>query len=385
MNSIRRVLSVLGVVAVSVIAVTGPVAGAATANGTTGVDTPDSEEVEFAVIQGDECYQVTPVGNAWENVSAFYEYTSRNSEGTAEFQANQVSNLLIFHGTEGYSLVILHDQFEDFGESSHGGTATLELVGLPESGEWVIEDDNYEDRDDTFLHRDTRSKITWYWIGGRNDGGVFRGLDTETLDLTITPRFNERAEGWGDWDWSGDEENRTTAWRLFTDRGTTEELDMNEDVTIRKGTCGSGPDTPALVASSTNVSVNEPVVLDARGVTDGPIASQYQWDLDGDGRPDRSSNASTITHEYDSPGEYEASVKVTDGDNSTATGRLNVTVVGGSDADTGDSDADEPGAGGGDADTDRTTTTSSANGPGFGLIAGVLALVLSVAFLVRRF
>jgi len=385
MKRTSHVLSVLGVVVVSVIAVTGPVAGASTATGTPGDDAPDDEQVEFAVIQGDECYQVTPVGYAWENVSSFYDYTSRNSEGTAEFQANQVSNLLIFHGTEGYSLVILHDQFEDFGESSHGGTATMELVGLPESGEWVVEDDNYEDQDDTFLHRDTRSKITWYWIGGRTDGGAFRGLNTETLDLTITPRFNERSEGWGDWDWSGDEQNRTEAWRLFTDRETTAELNMTQDVTIRKGTCGSDRDVPSLVASSTNVSVNEPVVLDARGVTDGTVASQYQWDLDGDGRPDRSSNASTITHEYDSPGEYEASVKVRDGDNSTATGSLNVTVVGESDADTGDSGADEPGAGGGDADTARPPTPSSANGPGFGPLAGVLALVLSVAFLVRRF
>jgi len=352
---------------ISTLVLAGSVGGQPTMAGNQTADATQDQTI-FSVTQGDECHTVTPVGRAWENVSAFYDYDGRNSVGTAEFQQNQASTLIIFHGTKGYSLVVVNDRYEDFGNSSYGSTATMEFIGLPESGEWVIEDDDYEDRDDEFIHRGTRSKINWKWIGGRTDGGVFRGLDTtENLDLRVVPRFNDRAEAWGAWDWSGDQNNRTEAWRLYTDRENAVQLNMNQPIRITKGPCDSSPPTAAISASATTVGVNESVTLDAGETTDDTRIVEYQWDLNGDGTVDRTSNESSITQKYGVPGEYEVGVTVRDAGDNTDTATVGITVTDGSGGD-GSGDR-ESGSGGSNA---SQTTTSSSAGPGFGLVLGSL-------------
>lgn len=374
----RLVGSGLLVVVVSLTMTSPVVAQLPTVSPATDGSTAQPDDVTFAVTQGGECYQVTPVGNAFESVSSFYDYTGRNSQGTGDFQKNQASNLLIFHGTDGYSLVLIHDKHDEFGDAEYGGTLTMEFLGLPEDGEWVLEDDNYEGRDDEFIHRGTRSKINWMWIGGRNDGGAFRGLNTDDLELTIVPRFNEDAEAWNRWDASGDENNRTEEWRLFTDRDTTVNLDMNEELTITRGACDAAATAPAITASSRNVTAGEPVLLDARELTDEPVVSEYYWDVDGDGEADRTSTGSSITHEYQSPGNYTATVQVREEGNTTATGQINLSVA------PGQSD------GGSEQPTDQQTetptsgTTTSSSGPGFGVVAVVLALLVSLGLLGRR-
>jgi hypothetical protein len=364
---------------VAAVVLAGPVGGQPATADQSSTPAQDDNQTEFAVTQGGECHQVEPIGRAWESVESFYGYETRSSRETTDFQDNQVSNLFVFHGTEGYSLVVLHDEY---GDAPGGGTATMEFVGLPESGEWVIEDDNHEDRDDVFLHRDTRSKIDWKWIENRTDGAAFRGLDTtDDLDLTVTPRFNERADAWGEWDWSGDQANRTEAWRLYTDRSSTVELDMNRSITITKGVCDTSAPSAALAASSTSVATGESVTLDA-GATADDTDVEYQWDLDGDGEADRTSDTGSITHEFESPGEYRVGVLVSDSNGNTNSSRLNVTVT---DASTTTSGSDGIGgdAGDGDSTTEATTTTSS-EGPGLGLLAGFVALLSTALLLGRR-
>lgn len=371
----------LGVL-LSVVILAGPVSGTALATDTGAADTvPDDNQTEFTVTQGEECYQVTPIGHAWETVSDFYDYRSRESHGTAEFQENQVSNIFIHHGTEGYSLVVLHDKHGEFGNSPYGSTVTMEFVGLPEDGEWVVEDDTYEGQDDEFIHRGTRSKINWMWIGNRSDGAAFRGLDTtDNLDLTVTPRFNEKAEHWGDWDWSGDDTNRTETWRLFTERDETVALDMNESISITTDKCDSEAPSAALSASSTDIGVAENITLDASEATDNNDIVEYYWDLDGDGELDRTTTDPSVTHRYDEPGEYLASVVVRDSANNTDQASMTIGVrnesgTGSDGTGSGESDTD----GGDGASEEQTTTTTSSDGPGLGLLVGFVAVLLSIA------
>lgn len=203
-------------------------------------DRADAEET-LVVSQGDDCYEAAPLGNGTETVESFYDYgaDSTSSEGTTHLQENQVSNLFAYHGSEGYSLVFLHDEY---GDAPHAGTVSMNVTGLPADGTWAVEDDSLEDRNDEFDHSGTRSEIDWLWAPNRTDGAVFRGLTTEAnATVTVDPAFNERAAEWGDWEWSGDEDNQIESWRLLGENGTAvTTLAMTENVTVSTGECG-GP------------------------------------------------------------------------------------------------------------------------------------------------
>lgn len=350
----------------------------------TGISTTQSDnETQFIVTQGDECYQVSAIGGAWENVSAFYGYRDNSSRRTADYQDNNVSNLLLFHGTEGYSLVFIHNRDSGPSDQSWGGTATMEITGLPPAGEWVIMDDDYTGSDDQFTERGTRAKISWKWVEGRTDGGVYRGLNTTNdLDIVVTPRFNEDAEAWGEWPWSGDEANRTDSWRLYTDRETTVQLDMDEQVRIMTGTCAGTEPEGALTVTPDNVSVDEPVTLDARGLTDETGVFEYRWDFDGDGRTDRMSNSSSVTHTYETVGQYEASVEARDGDPGIERANIDITVSENRD-DTATESGEREDGGNGGAGGSNAGGTSSSDGPGFGFLTGFIALLV-VLLLGRR-
>lgn len=68
------------------------------------------------------------------------------------------------------------------------------------------------------------------------------------------------------------------------------------------------------------LTVNTVVAFDGSGSSDsdGRIV-QYEWDFEGDGTYDRASDSPTIEWLYDDPGNYQASLRVTDNGGATAT------------------------------------------------------------------
>ncbi|WP_136717247.1 PKD domain-containing protein [Halorientalis salina] len=312
----------------------------------------DSEE-SFAIRQGGECYEVRPLGDGTQTIEDYYNYSTAadfSSAGTTALQDNQVSNLFVYHGSEGYSLVFLHDEYAD--DAAHGSTLTMEFSGLPADGEWAVRDDYYtidnQTQDDDYTIEETYTKIDWKWTDDRTDGGAFRGLTaSEEVSITIDPAFNEAADHWGDW-YSAGGDDRVESWRLYTDRETTQELEMDSNVTVTRSSCDSTAPSAELEASSGSVPVDESVTFDAGASTDDSAISEYRWDFDGDGSVERTTSDATITHTYGTADTYDASVTVADEAGNTDTATVSVTVTDESDGSDGDDGSD--GSDGSDGD-----------------------------------
>lgn len=198
----------------------------------------------FIVEQESTCVQVTPLGDGTQSVEEFYDYRSPAttpegayaSYGTKSIQQSQTSQLFVYNGTGGLSLVFLHDKL---GDSGGGFAATAEISGLPADGEWAVEDDAYTNRDDVFDHTDTSSHIEWVTNGNRTDGAAFRGLGSpnySTIDIDIA--FNEDSNRYPFKKWDEPpEQNHIEQWIVRSGTGETTELDMSEPVTVGPGTC----------------------------------------------------------------------------------------------------------------------------------------------------
>lgn len=204
----------------------------------------------FIVEQGGQCIQVTPLGDGSQSVEAFYDYRSPvmnqmglySSYGTTEIQQSQVSQVFVYRGSEGLSLVFLHDKF---GDETGGFVATADISGLPSKGEWVVEDDTYNTRNDVFRYSDGSAHIEWGSNGNRTDGAAFRGLRSSNYStITVDMKFNEGASQYpyGEWD-SPPEQNQIERWVVRSGTGETTELDMSEPIQISPGTCSGGIST----------------------------------------------------------------------------------------------------------------------------------------------
>ncbi|MFD1585670.1 PKD domain-containing protein [Halorientalis brevis] len=327
-----RSLALVVLVVGSLVAMAGPVSASssATAQATALQHDGNGSHETFAVRQGDQCYEVTPLGDGTETVDDYFNYQGRETDyssiNTTAVQENQESSLFIYHGTnDRYSLGLVHDEH---GVAPYGSTITMNFSGLPSGGDWVVQDDYYgENTDDDWNTGGTTAHVDWKWKRDRTDGGAFRGLTTtDDLQLTIDPEFNEEANHWGDWNWSGGQ-NRTEAWRLYTADGENRTLQMDQDVTITRGPCGGTAPTASLSASPSNPAVNESVSFDASGSSDDASITEYAWDFDGDGSTDRTTQDSNVEYTYGAAGEYTAEVTVTDADGNTDTATASVSVT----------------------------------------------------------
>ena len=219
----------------------------------------------FIVEQGGQCTEVTPLGDGSQSVEAFYDYealddrANYSSLGTVDMQIDQVSQLFVYRGSEGLSLVFLHDAIDE----PNGFVATADLSGLPADGEWPVEDDSYTDRDDVFEHDDGTSHIEWVSNGGRTDGAAFRGLGSPNYrTVTVDVQFNEESNRYpfGEWD-SAPGENEIERWIVRSGSGETTELDMSQPGEISPGTCSGGIETytptPTPTPNETNGTATE--------------------------------------------------------------------------------------------------------------------------------
>jgi len=325
----------LRVVSVLILVVAAPALTFASAPATA-ANTSDTADT-YVVEQGGECVLLEPHGDGTETVEAFYDYRTPYTEafawdyssyGTEHLQDNQVSKVFVYEGSEGTSLVFLHDAREDGEPQPFGGTITMQISDLPE-GAWAVQDDTYQNdsQDDNWEISDSSTTVDWMWQPDRSDGGAYRGLHEMDAEgaITVDPSFNEEARAWGEWNWSGDDDNRTTSWVARSGDGTETELDMTEPITIQRGICGEDETAPEANAdvSPTTVAPGEDVTFDASESTDDLGVEGYEWDF-GDGS--EPVTGETVTHAYAENGSYEATLTVTDGANNTDTATVPVTV-----------------------------------------------------------
>lgn len=341
---------------------------------------PETDDAsEYTVVQGDQCIGLEPLGDGSQTVEEFYDYRTPDTEpdaytyssyGTTHLQADDTSILFLYEGSEGLSLVMVHDRY---GGNSSGGALTMQIDGLPEESEWAIEDDNYsEDLGpgpfDEFDHGETSSRITWAYTDNRTDGAAVRGGLEDEFEMTIDPAFN------GDADYRVYEGN-VTDWQVIsaTDDGheRTSLDSIDDSLTVQSSGCISFAVTE-LDASET-VTAGETIELEATVENDGYLADTFDvaFAVDGEVVDEQEvtleageSSTLTTTVGIDEPGTYT----VTAGDASA-----NVSV------------ADESGE---DGSGDGPSGTSD-GGPdrplsGFGVATAVFAALVAALCARRR-
>ncbi|APW99336.1 hypothetical protein CHINAEXTREME_16835 [Halobiforma lacisalsi AJ5] len=207
----------------------------------------------YVVEQGDACRQIEPLSTA-ESVESFYDYRNHDthpegvdrmysSYGTEHLQENNASLLFLHEGTDGISLVMVHDRVDG---NTTGGVATFDIVGLPHESEWVVKNDDYDGPTnmDEFDRGDGWASASWIWIESRTAGGAIQGGLNEPFAATIHPAFNEDAEYYDnddlsvpDWYDGGEIEE----WHVLSGDADDPERaafsSLEEPVTIRTGTC----------------------------------------------------------------------------------------------------------------------------------------------------
>jgi PKD repeat protein len=293
------------------------------------------EHGDIAVEQDGTCRVVNPVSTD-ESAEEFYQYRSPatephgytySSHGTVDYQQDDTSILLFHEGSEGTSLVIVHDRLAPEGvNGTDGGTASFEVSGLPLEGEWTVEDDDYANQTDEFVHEGTESELHWVWVDNRTDGAAFTGVESASA-IRINPRFNEEAEIRP----SGPREDGViSAWQAIdaTDGGFDRvPLNLSEPLRIWPGSCQDGPAPAAsLSANATVASAGETVRFDASGTTSLRSIAEYRWDLTGDGETDTVTAEPTLDHAFQSAGTYNVTVTAVDSVNATGTANHTVAV-----------------------------------------------------------
>lgn len=206
--------------------------------------------------QDGQCYPLQPLGNGSQTVAQFYDYRNPynmnrsdplyssgykySSFGTTDLQRNETSQLFLYNGSDGLSLVFLHGRV--YGDSEEGigggGTVEMNITGLPPSGYWAVQDDTYPGQRQLEISP-THTHAVWTSKGGRTDGGAFVGLNRSGWNrIEIQPRFNERSPEYPSSEWKGSpESNEYTSWIVRSGARTTHELDMTSPVFIESGSC----------------------------------------------------------------------------------------------------------------------------------------------------
>jgi hypothetical protein len=265
----------IGVVTVVLFVVSGVGVGAVGVDEVSDKNTQTGEDTQsFAVVQGESCYTIQPLGNGTKSVAAFYDYRSHgygySSNGTRQLQVEDASQLFFYRGNGGISLVILHDKIGG-GSTTGGGTVTLVIDGLPVTGGWVVKDDGYPRANDSFAFNGSTAVVTWGWQGNRTDGGVYQA-EPAAWDsrIRIVPHFNQESKMYPYPKWSGGTtNNQVERWIVRSDDGQAHALTLYQPVTIRPGTCKSlsQPSKAQNTQTNQNNSTEKQNATDSRPTT----------------------------------------------------------------------------------------------------------------------
>jgi len=208
----------------------------------------------YVIEQGESCHPIEPLSTDG-TVESFYDYRNHethpedvermySSYGTEHLQEDDTSLLFLHEGTDGMSLVMVHDRLDG---DTEGGAATFDIVGLPTEAEWVVQDDLYDGETNmaTWDSGDGWASASWIWSDARTDGGAIQGGLNDQFAVTIQPAFNEDADHYDNEDLYDPEfhgDGEIEDWEVLSgdvDAPDRTALSLEEPVTIRTGTCNS--------------------------------------------------------------------------------------------------------------------------------------------------
>ncbi|AFZ74222.1 PGF-pre-PGF domain-containing protein [Natronobacterium gregoryi] len=311
----RRLAAVAAVIALVVLGSVGGVAGQVIAQSDENA-TPDA----YVVEQGDACQQIEPLSTA-ESVDSFYDYRNHethpegvdrlySSYGTTHLQENNASLLFLHEGTDGISLVMVHDRVDG---NTTGGVASFDVIGLPHEAKWEVKNDDYDGPTnmDEFDRGDGWASADWIWIESRTGGGAIQGGLNDPFAVTVHPAFNEDAEYYEDddlYDPDWYDGGEIEEWHVLSGDATSpvrSELgSLSEPVTIRTGTCDEPTVTYGLTDDGIAATVEAPSPDDVarlqptNGTTDDVRFEHVDvTDLEG---------TETVTFENDQPDGFPA-------------------------------------------------------------------------------
>jgi len=267
----------------------------------------------YTVSQGGTRYTVTPLGNA-QAVRDFYGYAGSVSSTGFEEANTAVFYLYRNTATGELSLVV---QLSGVAGSTVGAVS-MPLNGVPTGASFQVQDDSFDFRDTWDLTPPTGT-VSWSWDQGLGDGMALGPLGQE-FQLELFPVF---ATG-------------ITRAKFLSGsfaNPTENTLNLLEPILIEGTT--NRPPTVSFFVSPATVHINEPVTFDASATRDPDgTAVTYEWDFNGDGLFELSTQDAVVTHTYATSGLKSVTLRATDAagasDRDTVTidvGELAVTVT----------------------------------------------------------
>jgi PKD repeat protein len=254
--------------------------------------------------QGTFAAPVTPLMETGRSAVDFYRFTNDQPNTGLEIARQALVFLYRDPNTGDLSLVIILSA----PQNQAGGEATLSFSGLPPTAQIALRDDPA----DTYNFTPPTAQMTWRWLPERADGVIISGLGNE-FEIIITPTFTRGIEGW----------------QVLSGSPTNPERfvlpSINEPLVLNASR--NSPPTPEFSFSPTTVSVNVAVTFDARASVDpdGKVV-KYEWDFDGDGVFEISTEKPTAQYTFTKTGEYKVALRVTDDKGAIATLTRTITV-----------------------------------------------------------
>ncbi len=250
----------------------------------------------YTVSQGDKRVQIAPLEGP-TNAVDYYNYINSQSNTGLEEANTAVFFLYRDTITGTISLFVLLS-----GPTGTAGTTALTLSGVSAGADFLLKDDEYDFRDVWEITPPTGS-VTWAWDETKGDGMVLGPLGVE-FDLTLYPQFTSGI---------------TAVKFLSGGIAAPEAISLNLiDPIILQGTPNMPPEVTFIV-SPAGPHINEPVTFDASGSIDpdGTIVN-YEWDFDGDGLFDLSTNEPVATYTYQVSGIKSVTLRATDAEGASA-------------------------------------------------------------------
>lgn len=181
-------------------------------------------------------------------VGAFYDY--RDAEAHTGLERRTTTNLLLWDGPGGLSLVLVHGK-----PGTRPGHLVLEVADLPGDGRWAVEDDPPD------FDRLAPPFYEWRWNEKHTDGGAFRGL-ADHLESGERIRITHKASS-GIHRWQAVAGSLDSPSRIDLDLGKAAtvgpcETRLEADPVVA-GAGGSGLDPLTVSATLANNATGEPI------------------------------------------------------------------------------------------------------------------------------
>lgn len=246
--------------------------------------------------QGGSSTLIQPLESA---VSAenFYNYGDWQANTGLE-EANH--SLLFFHydsSTGKLALVMVHNS-----KKGDLGGARFTFTGLPTTSTLTLRDDS----NDAYKFAPPNADFLWFWDAGHSDGAVIDDLGGQ-FAITIEPIFKKGITEWDLLSAAPDGSARTIPL-----------ASMTEPLILSLGAGGPALGGQGPIASFTfspsSPQIFVPILFDASGsqARGGSRIVRYQWDFNGNGQYEESTDQPQITHVFQSGGTIRVGLQVTD-------------------------------------------------------------------------